>query len=222
MSNLSVFWQIPQFMLIGVSEILASITSLEFFYSQAPSSMRSVAQAFNLATSSIGSFVVIPLIYIVNANPKDPWLPRDLNQGHLAWYFLLLAGLMVCNQFYFWYICRDYKYKTNAELQVDSAHFMRLSEVADVDPHTGHWSHANPSTGVWTHTSESPAFHGLYMREDGTLSDSGDLAMTLALLDEHRNSSDFGQLGTTLNPMISHERYSNHASDPQSSEPSSP
>jgi peptide/histidine transporter 3/4 len=34
MSNLSVFWQIPQFFLVGVAEILASITSLEFFYSQ--------------------------------------------------------------------------------------------------------------------------------------------------------------------------------------------
>jgi dipeptide/tripeptide permease len=34
MSRLSVFWQIPQFFLIGVAEILTSITSLEFFYSQ--------------------------------------------------------------------------------------------------------------------------------------------------------------------------------------------
>lgn len=34
MSHMSVFWQIPQFFLIGIAEILTSITSLEFFYSQ--------------------------------------------------------------------------------------------------------------------------------------------------------------------------------------------
>lgn len=65
-----VYVQIPQFALIGVSEILASITSLEFYYSQAPLSMRSVSQAANLFTSALGSLVVIPLLLIVNSNPS--------------------------------------------------------------------------------------------------------------------------------------------------------
>lgn len=36
--------QIPQFILVGTSEILAYATALEFFYSEAPTSMRSVSQ----------------------------------------------------------------------------------------------------------------------------------------------------------------------------------
>jgi hypothetical protein len=59
-----------QFSLVGASEILAAITSLEFFYSQAPLSMRSVAQSLNLFTNALGSFLVIPLLLMVNADPS--------------------------------------------------------------------------------------------------------------------------------------------------------
>ena len=119
MSNINVFWQIPQFVLIGVSEILASITSLEFFYSQAPSSMRSVTQSFNLATSALGSFVTIPLIYFVNINKNDEWLPTNLDQGHLTYYFMVLGICIIADLAYFWWISQGYVYKTNAELQIN-------------------------------------------------------------------------------------------------------
>ena len=87
--------QVPQFSLIGISEILASITSLEFFYSQAPLTMRSVSQAFNLVTNSIGSLLTVPLVYLVNSNPKKEWLPSNLDQGHVTYYFLVLASIML-------------------------------------------------------------------------------------------------------------------------------
>eukprot|EP00602_Paraphysomonas_sp_CaronLab_P012061 CAMPEP_0185040878 /NCGR_PEP_ID=MMETSP1103-20130426/39487_1 /TAXON_ID=36769 /ORGANISM="Paraphysomonas bandaiensis, Strain Caron Lab Isolate" /LENGTH=538 /DNA_ID=CAMNT_0027580373 /DNA_START=191 /DNA_END=1807 /DNA_ORIENTATION=+ len=117
MSEVSVFWQIPQFCLIGVAEILASITSLEFFYSQAPQSMRSVSQALNLFTTALGAWVVIPLLYIVNSGGEGKeWVPENIDDGHLEYYFFLLAGLMVLNQILFSYISEGYEYKTEEEL----------------------------------------------------------------------------------------------------------
>jgi dipeptide/tripeptide permease len=99
MSKLSVFWQVPQFCLIGASEVLAAITSLEFFYSQAPTSMRSVSQALNLFTYALGSWLTIPLIILVNSGLfGEDWVPENLDEGHLSYYFFLLAGLMVANQ----------------------------------------------------------------------------------------------------------------------------
>eukprot|EP01040_Poterioochromonas_malhamensis_P014576 gene14576-16151_t len=118
MSHLSVFWQIFQFVVIGMSEILASITSLEFFYSQAPTVMRSVTQSLNLATSAAGSFLMIPLLLLVNVNPNDEWVPTNLDDGHLDWYFFLLAGFMALTMIYFYYISKDYEYKTIKDLQI--------------------------------------------------------------------------------------------------------
>jgi len=98
MSHLNIMAQIPQFLLIGVSEILASISSLEFFYSQAPSSMRSVSQSVNLFTTALGAWIIIPLIYLVNSGGSgQAWVPEDLDKGHLDMYFFLLAVLMAIN-----------------------------------------------------------------------------------------------------------------------------
>jgi peptide/histidine transporter 3/4 len=55
MVELSIFWQIPQFILVGASEVFASVTALELFYTQSPESMRSVCQALNLVTTAFGT-----------------------------------------------------------------------------------------------------------------------------------------------------------------------
>src|SRR5205085_2253477 len=65
---MSVFYQVPQFVLIGISEILASVTALEFFYSQAPDNLRSVLAALNLLTVGLGQWLMAAMIAIVNAN----------------------------------------------------------------------------------------------------------------------------------------------------------
>jgi len=41
-NDLSVFWQIPAFILIGLSEIFTSVTGLEYAYTKAPASMKSL------------------------------------------------------------------------------------------------------------------------------------------------------------------------------------
>lgn len=57
--------QVPQFLLIGTSEILSSVTSLEFFYAEAPSTMRGVSAGLNLLTTALGSWITMPLLGLV-------------------------------------------------------------------------------------------------------------------------------------------------------------
>ena len=47
--------QLPQYAVLGFGEILTSTTGLEFAYSQAPSSMKSVVTALFLLTSAVGN-----------------------------------------------------------------------------------------------------------------------------------------------------------------------
>ncbi len=116
MSHLSIFWQVPQFVLIGISEIFASITSLEFFYSQAPSRMRSVSQASNLFTNALGSWLTIPLTILVNVNPRHQWVTSNVDDGNLQAYFYLLAGLMTGALGIFYYLSNGYEYADPAQL----------------------------------------------------------------------------------------------------------
>ncbi|XP_072033904.1 solute carrier family 15 member 2-like isoform X2 [Amphiura filiformis] len=80
-NRVSMFWQIPQYIIITAGEILFSITGLEFSYSQAPASMKSCVQAAWLMTVAIGNLVVI---IVAEAKIVDSQ----------ALEFFLFAGLM--------------------------------------------------------------------------------------------------------------------------------
>ena len=110
MSKLSVLWLTPQYCLIGISEILSSVTSLEFFYSQAPVNMISIVQAFNLVTTAFGSWLVIPLILLANCNPDNQWVPINLDDGSLELYFMLLIVIMALTIYCFHKISKNYNY----------------------------------------------------------------------------------------------------------------
>ena len=58
-NSVSVFWQLPQYTLLTIGEVLFSISGLEFAYQQAPQSMKSLLSAFWLLTVAIGNLVVL-------------------------------------------------------------------------------------------------------------------------------------------------------------------
>ena len=58
-NRVHIMWLLPQYVVVTVGEILFSITSMEFAYSQAPDSMKSVVQALWLWTTAFGNVIVI-------------------------------------------------------------------------------------------------------------------------------------------------------------------
>jgi len=58
-NSIHMLWLLPQYFVITVGEIMLSITGLEFSYSQAPESMKSVLQAAWLLNVAFGNIIVI-------------------------------------------------------------------------------------------------------------------------------------------------------------------
>ena len=56
-NRVHIMWLLPQYVVVTVGEILFSITSMEFAYSQAPPSMKSVLQVS--AISQLSSLCLI-------------------------------------------------------------------------------------------------------------------------------------------------------------------
>uniref|UniRef100_A0A383WJ92 Major facilitator superfamily (MFS) profile domain-containing protein n=1 Tax=Tetradesmus obliquus TaxID=3088 RepID=A0A383WJ92_TETOB len=112
---LSIMWQAPAYVLIGASEVLASIAQLEFFYDQAPDVMRSCSMALQLLSTAVGSYLgggLVAAVAALSVAAGAPWLPKDLNLGHLDWFLLLCGGLMAANSLLFVLVANNYEYKT--------------------------------------------------------------------------------------------------------------
>jgi len=114
-SELNIFWQAPSYFLIGLSEVFTSIGQLEFFYDQAPDVMRSCSMALCLLSTALGSYSAGALTAAVQAASAaiwgESWLPRDLNKGHMDYFFYALAVLMVLNLGWFLIVAMRYEYK---------------------------------------------------------------------------------------------------------------
>lgn len=115
MIPISIFWQVPQYFIIGCAEVFTFIGQLEFFYEQAPDAMRSVCSALSLLTVALGQYLSSLLVTIVTkVSTKHGgygWLPDNLNYGKLHYFFWLLTVLSVINLGAFLWVARMYKYK---------------------------------------------------------------------------------------------------------------
>ncbi|KAI9075698.1 hypothetical protein K1719_042314 [Acacia pycnantha] len=110
---ISIFWQIPQYFLLGAAEVFTFIGQFEFFYDQSPDAMRSLCSALSLLTTSLGNYlssiIVTVVTYLTTQGGQIGWIADNLNEGHLDYFFWLLAGLSLFN-FLVYLVCAG-KYK---------------------------------------------------------------------------------------------------------------
>ncbi|KAI7731803.1 hypothetical protein M8C21_027541 [Ambrosia artemisiifolia] len=110
---LTVFWLVPQFLLVGSGEAFTYMGQLDFFLRECPKGMKTMSTGLFLSTLSLGFFFSSLLVTIVHkiTGDKKPWLADNLNQGKLYNFYWLLAILSVLNLVLFLVGARWYKYK---------------------------------------------------------------------------------------------------------------
>lgn len=95
--QLSILWQMPQFFLIMMGEVLLSIPGLQFSFTQAPPSMKSVLTAAWYCNNAFGNLIIVAI---------TEWQPFKLQSNEYFFYATLMFAAMVM----FSCIARNYQY----------------------------------------------------------------------------------------------------------------
>ncbi|PAN48079.1 hypothetical protein PAHAL_9G356900 [Panicum hallii] len=114
---MSIMWQAPAFAVLGAGEVFTAIGILEFFYDQSLGGMKSLGTALAQLPVAAGNYlnsVVLGAIAALTARGGKPgWIPDDLNEGHLDYFFWLMAALGVVNLLHFVYCSMRYRGSSN-------------------------------------------------------------------------------------------------------------
>ncbi|XP_054800659.1 protein NRT1/ PTR FAMILY 5.8-like isoform X2 [Prosopis cineraria] len=116
--DLSIFWLIPQYVLLGISDIFTVVGMQEFFYSEVPENMRTLGIALYTSVFGVGSFVSALLISVVeiltSSKGKPSWFSDDMNEARLDNYYWLLATLSAVSLFLYAILCKHYRKKSDS------------------------------------------------------------------------------------------------------------
>ncbi|XP_042506953.1 protein NRT1/ PTR FAMILY 5.10-like [Macadamia integrifolia] len=112
---MSVWWLVPQYVLIGVADVFTMVGLQEFFYDQVPNGLRSLGLSLYLSIFGIGSFLSTFLISAIEkatgGADQDSWFSNNINRAHIDYFYWLLAGLSAIQLAFYLYFAKSYIYK---------------------------------------------------------------------------------------------------------------
>ncbi|KDP45420.1 hypothetical protein JCGZ_09669 [Jatropha curcas] len=116
---ISIFWLLPQYILLGISDIFTVVGMQEFFYSEVPSRMKTMGIALNTSVFGVGSFVSAFLITLIeiftSSRGKKSWFSDDMKEARLDKYYWLLAILSAVSMFFYVVLCRFYRSRSDLD-----------------------------------------------------------------------------------------------------------
>ncbi|XP_070016803.1 protein NRT1/ PTR FAMILY 1.2-like isoform X2 [Nicotiana sylvestris] len=102
---MSAMWLIPQHCLNGIAEAFNAIGQTEFYYSELPKSMSSIAAAMfglGMAVANLLASVILSNVdNLTKREGKESWVSSNINRGRYENYYWLLAIMTGFNLLYF-------------------------------------------------------------------------------------------------------------------------
>ncbi|KAL0296930.1 UNVERIFIED_CONTAM: protein NRT1/ PTR FAMILY 4.6 [Sesamum radiatum] len=111
------FWIALQYLFLGSADLFTLAGLLEFFFTEAPFSMRSLATALSWASLAMGYYLSTVIVSVVNSITGDSkhksWLSgSNLNQYHLERFYWLMCVLSGLNFLHYLFWATKYKYRS--------------------------------------------------------------------------------------------------------------
>lgn len=112
------FWVAMQYVLLGSADLFSLAGMMDFFFTEGPNSIKSLATALSWASLAMGYYLSSVLVALVNritgSFRHTPWLyARNINHDHLErfyWLMCILSGLNLLN-YLFW--AQRYRYRSS-------------------------------------------------------------------------------------------------------------
>lgn len=111
---ISIFVILPQFLLMGTADAFLEVAKIEFFYDQAPESMKSLGTSYSMTSLGAGNFIssfLLSTVSRITKNRGHEWIQNNLNVSRLDYYYAFFAVLNILNFLFFLIMTKFYVYK---------------------------------------------------------------------------------------------------------------
>ncbi|KAK9734001.1 hypothetical protein RND81_04G107300 [Saponaria officinalis] len=115
--SLSIFWLLPQYILLGISDIFTVVGMQEFFYGEVPDKMKTMGIALYTSVFGVGSFLSALMIsvieFITARRGQQSWFSDDMTKARLDMYYWLLAILSTLSLLVYVVLCKFHKSRSD-------------------------------------------------------------------------------------------------------------
>ncbi|XVF60408.1 hypothetical protein PTKIN_Ptkin08bG0043500 [Pterospermum kingtungense] len=110
---LNIFWLLPQYVLLGISDVFTVVGMQEFFYNEVPARMRTMGFALYTSVFGVGSFLSALMISVIEAftssEGRESWFSDNMREDGLDKYYWLLALASALSLLLYTILCKCYK-----------------------------------------------------------------------------------------------------------------